>query len=142
MLRLLTISLLLVSFSAQSQSKITWEDLEDVTFSDLFIEDIGMNYRFPHFGPSISDLAGMEVYIEGFMLTIDPEAGYYVLSKTPYAECFFCGRGGPETVVELKLKADHPNFKMDDYVTMKGTLKLNGEDVYQCHYVLQGAELY
>ena len=31
------------------------------------------------------------------------DAGVFVLSQNPYADCFFCGYGGPESAIELKL---------------------------------------
>ena len=31
---------------------------------------------------------------------------------------------------------------MDEVATMKGTLKLNSDDIYQCNYILQNAEVY
>ncbi|MEM7109295.1 MAG: DUF3299 domain-containing protein, partial [Bacteroidota bacterium] len=63
-------------------------------------------------------------------------------SRYPYASCFFCGSGGPESIVELQLKPDHPKFKMDQRVTITGTLVLNYDDIYQCNYIMTDAEIY
>jgi hypothetical protein len=86
-------------------------------------------------------LEGEEISLKEFMLVVDPEKSLYVLSKNPFAECFFCGNAGPESIIELKLKAGHPKFKMDQVVTMKGRLRLNQDDIYQCNYILEEAEV-
>lgn len=125
-----------------AQTKITWETLQDVQFTDKYNEEVEAYYYYPHFGPTVKALAGKEVYIKGYMLPMDPEAGIFILSRNSYAACFFCGRSGPESIIELKLKPKHPKFRMDQVVTMKGKLKLNRDDIYQCNYILEGAEVF
>ncbi|MTI21728.1 DUF3299 domain-containing protein [Fulvivirga sp. RKSG066] len=140
--KLFVILLLFVWSSVGAQTEITWKTLTDVEFSDKFSPEEQAYYYFPHFGPSVKALEGKEVYIKGFMLAIDPKEGIYILSRNPFASCFFCGQSGPASIVELKLKPNHPKFKMDQIVTIKGILKLNSDDIYQCNYILQEAEVY
>ena len=90
---------------------------------------------------SVRELAGKQVLLRGHILTIDPSEGYFILSKGPIRSCFFCGAGGPETVVELNLKSEKNNFVMDELVTIKGTLRLNSDDIYKCNYILDYAEV-
>jgi len=142
MLRLLTILFMLIAIGAKSQTKITWETLEDVTFTDKYSEEVQANYYYPHFGESVKALEGEKVFIEGFMLVFDRKAGIYILSRNSYSSCFFCGNGGPESIIELKLRPSHPRFKMDQLVTIAGTLVLNQDDIYQCNYILKDAEVY
>ena len=101
--------------------------------------DSGHNY--PYFGQSVKNLSGVEVSLTGYILALDPDEGYYILSKGPFASCFFCGDGGPETIVELELKNKNQYFMMDEIATIKGVLKLNADDIYQCVYILQNAEV-
>jgi len=134
--------ILLVSKFAFSQVEISWTDLEDVEFSDLYVEEEDEYFLYPHFGPGVLALEGKEVILSGYILALDPDDGYYILSKGPFASCFFCGAGGPETVVELDLKSDKDSFIMDEYITMKGVLKLNADDIYHCNYIFQYAEVH
>ena len=67
--------------------------------------------------------------IRDSMLTLAPDEGVYVLSQNPYADCFFCGYGGPETAIELILKPGHENFLMDELVTVTGKLQLIYDDI-------------
>ena len=142
MLRLLFIFILLFAASqTMAQTIITWETLADVEFTREYFDEADAYFYYPHFGPSIKALEGQEVLLNGYMLPIDPKQGFYVLSKNPFAACFFCGSSGPESIVELILKPDHPKFKMDEVITMKGKLRLNKDDLNFCNYILEEAEV-
>ena len=136
------VCLLFISKFSFSQIEITWKDLEDVEFSDIHIEEVDEYVLYPHFGFDVRELDGKEVALSGYILAIDPDKGFYVLSKGPFASCFFCGNGGPETIVELSLKSDKDSFFMDEFATIKGVLKLNPDDIYRCVYILEYAEVY
>ncbi len=124
-----------------AQTEITWNDLEDVEFEDVYYDEVDEFIAYPHFGQSVTNLSGVEVSLTGYILALDPDEGYYILSKGPFASCFFCGGGGPETIVELELKNKNQYFMMDEVATIKGVLKLNADDIYQCVYILQNAEV-
>lgn len=140
--RLIIIVLFFIQTAAFSQSKITWQTLSDVRFTEKYSKEAKGYYYYPHFGESVKELEGKEVYLKGYILVIDPNEDIYILSQNPYAACFFCGSGGPESIAELKLKPNHPRFRTDQIVTFKGKLKLNQDDIFQCNYILEEAELY
>ena len=133
--------LLFISKFSFSQIEISWQDLEDVEFSDVYVAKEDANILFPHFGLNVSELDGKQVSLSGYILAIDPDKNYYVLSKGPFASCFFCGAGGPETIVELSFNSDKYSFYMDEFVTIEGILKLNVDDIYRCVYILEDAEV-
>lgn len=127
--------------ASYSQVKVTWEDLEDVVFKEKFVEEVDSYYLFPEFGSSLKKLDGKEIAIHGFMLVLDTSGDFYVLSKGPFASCFFCGMAGPETIIEVQFKdKDHRRYKMDDKVTIKGTFRLNADDIEHCNYIIEAAE--
>ena len=131
--------LLFISKFSFSQIEISWQDLEDVEFSEVYVDEVDEYILFPNFGLDVRELDAQEVVLSGYILALDPDKGYYVLSKGPFASCFFCGAGGPETIVELSLKSDKDSFYMDEFTTIKGTLKLNIDDIYRCVYILENA---
>ena len=131
---------LLLSQTSYSQKEITWEDLEDIEFNEQYVEELDEYILFPQFGPSLRELDREEILLTGYVLAIDPEKGYYVLSKGPFASCFFCGSGGPETIAELSLKSNKESFYMDEFITIKGILKLNNDDIYRCVYIIEDSE--
>lgn len=127
--------------SSYTQQLLTWETLGDVKFSSIYAEELGTDVTQAAFGPSVKALDNQQVLIKGFMIPLDPLGTKYVLSKNPMASCFFCGKAGPETVVELRL---HPKsirrYTMDEVHTFKGTLKLNAKDWNMLHYIIEEAE--
>jgi len=141
MYRVILVILLFVTEIVFAQTEITWDDLSDVEFEEIYSEEEEGYFLYPHFGFSVRELAGKQVLIRGHILIIDASEGYFILSKGPIWSCFFCGSGGPETVVELNLKSEKNNFVMDELVTIKGTLRLNSDDIYKCNYILDYAEV-
>ena len=78
--------------------------------------------------------------IKGFIIPIDPTEHYYVLSANPYSACFFCGKAGPESIMELMLKKTPAEpYELDQFVTFEGIFKLNGTDVEHCNYIMEQA---
>lgn len=125
----------------QAQIKLSWQLLSDVEFKEKYFEEVGDYYLYPEFGEAPKAFEGQEVLISGYMIPVDPEGNFFVLSKGPYASCFFCGQAGPETIVQLEFKdKDHRKYKMDEKLTFKGILKLNNTDVNLCNYILLIAE--
>jgi hypothetical protein len=124
---------------AQGPIEINWKILADVTYKDMYVKELDAYYWKPTFGASVKALAGKEVFITGYVIPVDYDAGFFVVSKYPYANCFFCGGGGPESVVDLQFASKHRNYKTDERLTFKGKLVLNADDIYKMNYILQGA---
>lgn len=116
---------------------ISWDDLSAVKFEDRYYEDLNEYLLYPTFEPSVQQLDGAAVRIEGYVIPVEP--GRYVLSANPFSSCFFCGGAGPETVLELALVAPEVVFFTDDFKTFVGTLKLNDSDVDKLNYILEDA---
>ena len=129
MSKLLNLFFLLISFSVFSQIKTDWIELRDVHYKSQYNEEFDSYFQVPFFFFFFEALNNKEVKITGYMLTLAPDEGVYVLSQNPYADCFFCGYGGPETAIELVLKPGHDDFLMDELVTVTGTLKLIYDDI-------------
>lgn len=118
--------------------KIDWSNLSDVSFEDKYYEEFDQYLPYPTFGQSVKDLEDKEVQISGYIIPIEPER--YILSQNPFASCFFCGGAGPETVLELELTSYDKTYYTDQYLSFKGILKLNIEDIDKLNYLLQSAE--
>lgn len=98
-----------------------------------------MFFLYPEFGSKIKALEGKEIQIRGYMIPVDPSANIFVLSANPMAACFFCGGSGPESIIQLKLKNPR-KFITDEVWTVKGTLKLNADNIEELNYILQNTE--
>ncbi|MBX7050977.1 MAG: DUF3299 domain-containing protein [Flavobacteriales bacterium] len=122
--------------------ELTWHTLTDVTFKDVYVADLDMYYWKPTFGPSVKAMEGKDVYITGYVIPVDYDENFYVVSRYPYANCYFCGGGGPESVVDLRFAGKNRTYKTDERLTFKGKLRLNASDIYQMNYILDGAVEY
>tara|TARA_Y100000992_G_scaffold215491_1_gene148698 strand:+ start:461 stop:895 length:435 start_codon:yes stop_codon:yes gene_type:complete len=137
--KLIYILVLFISNNLFSQTEIDWLKLRDVYYKSEYREDVDGYFQTPYFGETVELLDNKEVIITGYMLTLAPDEGIYVLSQNPYADCFFCGYGGPESAIELRLKPGHDSFFMDELVTVVGILRLNRLDVSSGVYIMDNA---
>ena len=135
-----------VSLSASEDlagiKELTWATLADVDFKDVYVEELDAYYWKPTFGPSVKAAEGTEVYITGYIIPVDYDEDFYVLSRYQFANCFFCGGAGPESVVDLRFPPKTRAYKTDERLTFKGKLALNADDIYQMNYILEGAVEY
>ena len=125
--------------SDASIQELTWRMLTDVEFKDVYIEELDAYYWKPTFGDTVKALEGQEVFITGYVIPVDYDADFYVLSRYPFANCYFCGGAGPESVIDLRFPGKTRAYKTDERLTFKGKLNLNADDVYQMNYILDGA---
>ena len=132
----LFIASLFISQKGLSQNTFGWSTLADVTFAEKFDEEIQGYWLIPTFGNTLETFRGKTVTLEGYFIPIDIDGGFYVLSKFPYANCFFCGGAGEESVIELKFKDTPRTYKMDDVVTFEGVFHWNNKP-FELPYILE-----
>lgn len=138
---LLLVSVIASFAYAYNPIKISWENLRDVTFKKKWNAGEGMFVLEPQFGSKVTALKGKEISITGYMIPVDVDANYYVLSANPFASCFFCGQAGPESVVSVKFKKLTKRLNTDDRLTIKGIFNLNTDDINELNYIIEKAEI-
>mgnify|MGYP001811143222 CR=1 FL=1 len=118
---------------------LVWPKLYDITYQPA-TEDFG-GLDKPIFSTAAKSLIGKEVTLPGYLVPFDDGAtksNHFMLSSLPINVCFFCGGGGPETVVEV-FSVKQVSYT-DKPVELKGKLYLNDKDPGQMIYVLSSAE--
>ncbi|MDA0729770.1 MAG: hypothetical protein O3B70_08785 [Bacteroidetes bacterium] len=121
-------------------AELTWQTLSDVEFKDVYLEELDAYYWMPTFGSQIVAAEGKEFFITGYVIPVDVDEDFYVLSRYPFANCFFCGGAGPESVIDLRFPGKSPRpYQTDERLSFRGVLRLNADDVYQMNYILDGA---
>jgi hypothetical protein len=134
------VALVSISSSVKGQPE-GWALFAKTKFDAKYNEKAGEYFLMPTFSEDLRALEGKEISLEGYYLPIDVEGGQYVIiSKFPYSQCFFCGGAGPESIAEVYLKKPM-KFEADQYVRIKGRLKLNGGDVDHGNFMVENAEL-
>lgn len=155
-LKIVSISSLILSFSFynnpikpikpnNSNTATTFQDTLDWKFlSDVKYE----SRKHPVYGEIDARIVGEKIkkyknktiIIKGFILPIDTKT--YAISKSAFASCFFCGKSGPETVIELKFKKKSiSRIKTDTYLTIKGKFNYNETEVDKFIYSLDQVEI-
>ncbi|WP_338228134.1 hypothetical protein [Algoriphagus taiwanensis] len=116
-----------------------WKNLSEVSYK--ISEDQFGELYVPVFSENITKLEGKVVEADGFIIPFEGmfKPDHIILSSLPLAECFFCGSGGPETVMEVMLSK--PIKYTSKRVKVKGKLTLNASDPEKLMYILKDAEL-
>ncbi len=120
-----------------SQKHVEWDILADVTFDEKFDEESGMYWLIPQFGKKVKSFENKEIEMEGYLIPVDAEGKFYVLSRFPYSSCFFCGAAGPESILEIVFTKDIEHQSMDDIIRIRGKLQLNADDFERFNYILE-----
>jgi hypothetical protein len=116
--------------------------LFEVKFSPKLIKELNDYYLVPVFNSKIRFYEGKELTLEGYYMPLDlGNRNTIVISRNPYAQCFFCGGAGPESVAEITFASRPPKFKMDQIVRVSGILKLNDSDIEHMNFMLTEAKL-
>ena len=112
-----------------------WKTLTEVTY-EITKDEYGDLY-LPVFSKDIKAVEGQEVEVDGFIIPFDGmfKPTQLILSSLPISECFFCGSGGPETVIEVTLKEKIKYTTKR--VKIRGTLVLNKKDPDKLMYILK-----
>jgi len=127
--------------TVRGQEVLDWVTLADVSFEKEYSEELMLEYDVATFGEVIKQFDGKEVQISGYVIALDALGVSFVLSRNPNATCFFCGGGGPETIVDIKVKPEAlRRYKMDERKTFKGILKMYPDNSGSFIYLLTEAE--
>jgi hypothetical protein len=129
-----------LSSLAKSQEN-TWKTLSKVAIEKRFDELLNYEIEYPIFSDVVKKLNGTKITVEGWMIPLDELRGenYFVLSSLPFANCFFCGGAGPETVMEIfsKVQIDYTEKR----ISVTGILTINADDPLRLMYILNDAQI-
>lgn len=116
-----------------------WRTLEEIDYE--ITQDEWGDLYLPVFSEKIQALKGKTVEVAGFIIPFEevlkPE--YLILSALPVSECFFCGAGGLETVMEVSLKPGQKVKYTTGKIKIRGTLALNKDNPDRLMYQLKDA---
>lgn len=126
-------------FSLDTKAQAVWKSLSEVSYK-ISKDNFGELY-VPVFSDNIKKLEGKVVEADGYIIPFEGmfKPNHIILSSLPLAECFFCGSGGPETVMEVMLT--NPIKYTSKRVKVRGKLTLNANDPEKLMYILKEAQL-
>lgn len=140
--RILILTFILIAacqIQSMAQATNVWKSLAEVTYK-ISEDNFGELY-VPVFSENVKKLEGKVVEADGYIIPFEgmfkPE--HIILSSLPLAECFFCGSGGPETVMEVMMSS--PIKYTSKRVKVRGILTLNSKDPEKLMYIMKDAKL-
>ena len=127
-----------MSVQAQDKKVNLWKTLAEVDYK-VVKDEYGDAY-VPVFNEEAKKLVGKVVEVDGFIIPFEGmfKPTQLILSSLPISECFFCGSGGPETVMEISMKEKMKYTTKR--VRIRGKLKLNSDNPDKLMYLLEDGE--
>lgn len=137
MRKTLLLSLFLFATSVQAQFTLDWSYFKSTTYD---LDSTGA-YVNPVYSEALQEWDDKEIFIVGYIVPLNVQLRTYVISAYPLEQCFFCGNAGPETVIQLYFKDSPPRLLTDQYVILKGKLKLEQQKPGSFFFTLYQTEL-
>ncbi len=128
--------------TAAAQENV-WKTLAMVQLQKKYDETYGYETIRPVFGPLVQKLEGKQVQLSGYIIPVTGkrDQSHIMFSLYPNSTCFFCGKAGPETAMQVFMRNGEKVRYTEEKVTFKGTLRLNEDDPSGLIYTLADAEL-
>lgn len=120
-----------------SEDTMTWGMLGKIKYVTKPHKDYPDGVMYPIVNPELKAMKGKQITISGFIIPIDNVS--YALSKNVFAQCFFCGQAGPETIMGIQFKDLKKRLKTDQYVTLVGNFRYNENDIEDWIYHIDNA---
>ena len=117
---------------------LVWPKLFDISYKAG--QDEYGEIQIPVFSETVKKLEGQKISLPGYMIPF--QGGYkesrFILSSLPINACFFCGTGGPESVIEIVALKPIPYTEKP--IEVRGILKLNNTNPDEMIYKLEDVE--
>ncbi|MCB9310798.1 MAG: hypothetical protein H6567_12125 [Lewinellaceae bacterium] len=139
----LTIIGVLFSLSMFGQRGDTWITLSKVTFTSTFNPEFMIETRQPKLSEAVESLNGEEIELDGYIIPLTGQISQstFMFSRYPQATCFFCGKAGPESAMQVLMK-DGKKVKITERkVKLKGRLLISPQAESGLLYTLDNAEI-
>jgi hypothetical protein len=141
MKKVFSVLFVFLAFSSYGQKSI-YKGLPSLIWPKLYSINFQKNGDVdkPIFTKEVLAFSNKQITLPGYMVPFENgmKGTHFMLSSLPLNACFFCGVGGPETVIEIFLS--NPITYTDKPVEIKGRLLLNDKDPDKMIYQLLDAE--
>jgi len=145
-MRKLNLSIFLVLFlastslPAQNENNI-WSTLALLEFEQK--DDQGYFDTEGNILPLIEAFEGKEILVKGYVIPLSGKKAqsHFMFSAYPYESCFFCGKAGPETIMEVFAMDDKKIDFTEKKMSIKGTFHFTSRNSNEVMFTLKNAEI-
>ncbi len=129
-----------ISIHAQNEKNV-WSTLALLEFEQK--DDSGNFNEEGNILPLIEAFEGKEILVEGYVIPLSGKKAqsHFMFSAYPYASCFFCGKAGPETIMEVFVKDDKKIEFSEKKMSIKGTFHFTSRNPNDVMFTLKNAEI-
>ena len=133
-----------VLIGINAQAKDMWTTLGLVTFRTTYNPEYMMETKIPKISGAVEKIDGTIIEVEWYIIPLTGQISqsHFMLSKFPQSTCFFCGKAGPETAMQVFMKNNQKVKITERKVKVKGTLLVNPKDASSLLYTLENAEIF
>ena len=121
----------------------TWNTLSMVEVERKFDPEFGIEIMKPKVSPIAMSLNGKVIEVEGYFiaLTAKTAQSHFMLSRFPQSMCFFCGKAGPESAMQVFMKDNVKVPYSEEKIKIKGKLAINPQNTDELLYTITDAIL-
>lgn len=129
-----------ISLFAQNKDNI-WSTLALLEFEQK--DDQGYFDSEGNILPLIEAFEGEEIIVKGYVIPLSGKKAqsHFMFSAYPYESCFFCGKAGPETIMEVFAKDDNKINFSEKKMSIKGTFHFTSRNSNEVMFTLKNAEI-
>ncbi|MBK8109472.1 MAG: hypothetical protein IPN73_02500 [Saprospiraceae bacterium] len=133
---------MLLSVWAMAQ-KSSWATLSLVSTTTSFDAAYGIEVKKVKVSPAVKAMQGTELEVDGYIIPLTGKLAqnHFMLSKFSEKMCFFCGKAGPETAMQVFLAGGKKIPYTDEKIKVKGVLRINENDPSGLLYTLEAAQI-
>lgn len=120
-----------------------WNTLSMVTVEKKFDPEFGIEIIKPTVSAIAMQLAGKEIEVTGYYIALTGKTAqsHFMLSRYTQSMCFFCGKAGPESAMQVFMANEVLVPYTEEKVTVKGILSINPKSDTGLLYTLTQAKL-
>ncbi len=92
--------------------------------------------------PLIEVFENKEIVVKGYVIPLSGKKAqsHFMFSVYPYASCFFCGKAGPETIMEVFVKEGDEISFSEKKMSIKGTFYFTSRNSNEVMFTIKNAE--
>ena len=126
-----------------SAQKSSWATLSLVSSTTSFDAAYGIEVKKVKVSPAVKAMQGTELEVDGYIIPLSGKLAqnHFMLSKFSEKMCFFCGKAGPETAMQVFLAGGKKIPYTDEKIKVKGILRINENDPSGLLYTLEAAQI-
>lgn len=123
--------------------KSSWATLSLVSTTTSFDAAYGIEVKKVKVSPAVKAMQGTELEVDGYIIPLSGKLAqnHFMLSKFSEKMCFFCGKAGPETAMQVFLAGGKKIPYTDEKIKVKGILRINENDPSGLLYTLEAAQI-